>query len=629
MSKNKIQKGAGGKSSNKKVFIGVKNQYQTLKKFRYHILALTLLFLGFLIYYNTLNVPFYFDDYDSIIDNPTIKNLSYFKQYNGIYDLMHIRYFSYLSFAINFYYSGVSVVGYHITNIAIHFLSSIMVMLLIRQILDSPTVKDSLTNNDKFKIAVFGSILFLVHPIQTQAVTYIVQRMTSLATLFYLTTVFFYVWGRNLYYSSSTIKNKLVVVPLFLASAIAFFLSLFSKEIAVTLPISIVMCELLFIRNRKMKISWGVVGTITAFFLVTIIVVITNYGLPIEADNIPRLVYLFTQIDVMFTYFRLLFFPVYQNIDYDFPLRSSLVDPELIIKLMVILAILFYAIKEVKKNKIITFGIFWFFITISVESSIIPIRDVINEHRLYLPMFGFVIMMGVFLLKMSKKFSGQKTFYIMSLILTVVLSILSYERNKLWNDPGKMWSDVISKSPAKDRPYLARGSYYLRENQADAAIADFLKVISLNKKEFRAYDNIGYAYQTKDMYDQAIRYHDIAIQMNPSSAFSYNNRGVCLLYLKEWDKAILDFNKAISLQNTYTDAYFNLGYVYYLMQDYSSSIKYFSQALILNPSYNDIYPYLVMANYRLGKIDQAKEKYAIMKNKGMKISPSIKNVMGD
>ena len=629
MSKNKIHKGAGGKSSNKKKFFGEMIHSPILKKFRYPILVLILLFLGFLIYYNTRNVPFYFDDYDSIIDNPTIKNLNYFKQYNGIYDLMHIRYFSYLSFAINFHYSGMGVVGYHITNIAIHFLSSIMVMLLIIQILNSPAVKDSLTDDDKFKIAVFGSILFLVHPIQTQAVTYIVQRMTSLATLFYLTTVFFFVWGRNLYYSSSTIKNKLVVVPLFLASTIAFFLSLFSKEIAVTLPISIVMCELLFIRNKKMEISWGVVGTIIAFFSFALILVITKYGLPIEADNIPRQVYLFTQIDVMFTYFRLLFFPVYQNIDYDFPLRSSLVDPELIIKLLLILAILFYAIKEAKRNKIISFGIFWFFITISVESSIIPIRDVINEHRLYLPMFGFVIMTGVFLLKMSKRISSQKTFNIMFLILIAVLSTLSYERNKLWNNPDKMWSDVISKSPAKDRPYLARGSFYLREKQADAAIADFLKVISLNKKEFRAYDNIGYAYQTKDMYDQAIKYHDIAIQMNPNSAFSYNNRGVCLLYLKKWDMAILDFNKAISLQNTYTDAYFNLGYVYYLMQDYSSSIQYFSQALSLNPSYSDIYPYLVMANYRLGKIDQAKEKYELMKSKGMKISPSIKKVMGD
>ena len=122
MSKNKITKGAGGKPSNKKVFIGEKTHYQTLKKFRYPILVLTLLFIGFLIYYNTLNVPFYFDDYDSIIDNPTIKDLSYYKHYNGIYDLMHIRYFSYLSFAINFHYSGMSVVGYHITNIAIHFL---------------------------------------------------------------------------------------------------------------------------------------------------------------------------------------------------------------------------------------------------------------------------------------------------------------------------------------------------------------------------------------------------------------------------------------------------------------------------------------------------------------------------
>ncbi|MFA5792087.1 MAG: tetratricopeptide repeat protein [Candidatus Paceibacterota bacterium] len=500
-------------------------------------------------------------------------------------------------------------------------------MLLTKQILNSTTIKDLYDDNDKFKIAAFATFLFLVHPVQTQAVTYIVQRMTSLAGLFYFASIYFYMLGRNNFYKDPSLRNKLIFIIAFIFSAISFLFGLLSKQIAVTVPITIIICELLLIRNKKMKISWIIVGSISVILLFMGILMLTTIGLPIEADNTPRHVYLLTQIDVMFTYFRLLILPINQNIDYDFPMRYSLIDLEIIFKLFLLIAVVFFSVRMSGKNKLYAFGVLWFFVTISVESSIIPIRDVINEYRLYIPIFGFAVIASVSLLYISKKFFNQKKFLLFSSSLLIILAILSYNRNELWNDPEKMWTDVISKSPKKDRPYLARGSHYLRTNQVDVAISDFQKVLQLNKNEFRAYDNLGYAYQSKNQFDQAIRYHEVAIKMNPRSALSYNNRGVCYINKKEWDKAVTDFSTAISLYNDYTDAFFNLGYVYYFKKEYDNSIKYFTKALNLNPSYYDIYPYLVISYYRLGKLNLARNNYETMKRLEMKIPNSIRAVM--
>lgn len=629
MGKNKNRKGAGLASKDSHIRTNSKFGFKIFSEHKYSAFSLILIVAGFIIYSNTLNVPFYFDDYDSIIDNPAIKNLNSFFHYNGIYDLMHTRFFSYLTFALNFHFSGLNVTGYHITNILIHLCSSLFVLLLVKEILNSSAIKDEFTGKEKFFIAALSASIFLFHPVQTQAVTYLVQRMSSLAALFYIASIYFYLRGRNLYNAESSNSVKIKSLFHFILAVISFFLSLFSKEIAATIPLAIILTELLFIRNRKGKINWYIISSISAVLIAAAVTIFSLGALPIEADNTPRQVYLFTQIDVMFTYFRLLFFPFSQNIDYDFPLQSSLLNAALMIKLLLLLALIIFAVLQYKKNKLITFGIFWFFITISVESSIIPIRDVINEHRLYLPMPGFSLIISFLLVVLSRRLGNLKIAQLFSTVLIAVLVILTFNRNELWKDPGQMWSDVISKSPFKARPYLARGSFYLRDNQPDPAISDFLKVIELDKKEFRAYDNIGYAYQSKNLYGEAIKYHDIAIKMNPSSALSFNNRGVCLLYLGEWDKAVPDFEKAASLNSNYTDAFFNLGYVFYLKKEYDKSNRYFSRALSINPAYTDIYPYLVMGNYRLGKAVEAKKYYEEMKRLGLTITKSIRDAMRD
>ncbi|MCX6175423.1 MAG: tetratricopeptide repeat protein [Ignavibacteriales bacterium] len=578
--------------------------------------------LGILIYSNTIRIPFYFDDLDSVVRNPLIKNLQNFTTLPAILDL-NPRFISYLSFALNFHYGGLDVMGYHLINILIHLINTFLVMYLTHLTLCTPLLKDKYDKQAKTLFIFMVGLVFVAHPIQTQTVNYIVQRMTSLATLFYLLSLCSYIKAK--FVSANVSINIIIryglIVLLLAFSLLAAIMGLWSKQIVVTLPLIVILYEVMFLRNRENKIYWKTVIGLSLFLLISIILVLFKIGLPIEADGTPRSVYLLTQINVLVTYIKLLILPINLNFDYDFPFTYSLLDTRTIIDLVILLAIIFIAIKFAKRNRLVSFSILWFFITISVESSIIPIRDVIVEQRLYLPMFGFSLLLISLVFLFIQKYRIPALFLFSCLILCY--SILTYQRNSLWNDPIAMWTDVIRQSPDKLRPNFYRGFAYLHNNEIDLAINDFKNVIAKYPKYYLAYDNLGLAYQEKKDYRTAIKYHDEAIQINPDNPIAYNNRALAFIFLGDYDKSIDDLNKAVGLNNQYDDAFYNLGYVYFLTKKHENAIKYFLKAFELNPTYTDIYNYLGYSYNELGDYKKAKEQVDLMRSKGITPNPRL------
>jgi len=583
---------------------------------------LIVIIIGVLIYSNTFNVPFYYDDFDTIVDTPYIKSLENFSSLPGIFDYSG-RYISFLSLALNYHFDQFDVTWYHIVNLIIHLINSILVMLFTRLVLNSAPLKDRFDFKEKSLFAFFVGLIFVSHPLQTQAVTYISQRMTSLAALFYLLALIFYVKARivSISINHRLYKKILLALLLFISCIFAFILGIWSKQIVASLPIAIVLYEILFIRNALNRINWKSVTLISAVFLALVLVFIIYIGLPIEADHIPRETYLLTQINVLVTYLRLLFVPINLNIDYDYPLTTNLMDFTTILNLLILAVLIYIGIKLAKRQPLISFSIFWFFITLSVESSLIPIRDVIVEHRLYIPVFGF----SLALISLLFLFIKQNTLkYSILAVVLIFYSFSTYNRNQLWNYPEKMWTDVISKSPNKDRPYLARGAYYLDKNQNDLAIIDFKKVISIKPSDFKAYDNLGLAYQGKNEFELALKYHEAAIKIKPDFSTAYNNRGVCYIYMKEWDKAINDFKSAVALYTNYADAYYNLGYSYYHKKEYQNSVNYFRIALDLNPSYSEIHRFLAVCYAYLNQKDLALKHINMMDKMGMTVTNQLR-----
>lgn len=519
--------------------------------------------LGFIIYSNTFHSPFYLDDEHSIIDNISIRNLS---DTNAIFNYFPTRFITDLSIAFNYHLDELNVFGYHLFNLVVHLLSAMMVWWLVLLTLRAPALKGNKISGCSRIIALFAGLVFVSHPIQTQGVTYIIQRAASLATLFYVSSIAFYARSR-------LSKNGLSYYILSLAT---LMLAMFSKEMTITLPLMILLYEFCFFREGKA--DWKRLAPfIASMLIIPLTMVMTkcaDFGhmhlVREPAPGIPSLSYLLTQFRVIVTYIRLLLIPVNQNLDYYYSISKTLFNIPVLSSLILLIIILIAAVKIRHKYNFISFGIFWFFLTLLPESSLIPIQDVIFEHRLYLPMVGY----AMFLVGAIYYIFGNKSLKPVVIILSAAVisySISTYNRNFIWKDRLTLWSDVIHKSPNKARPYYNRGFTYYQQGNLLQAIPDFSKAIEINPNYGEVYANRGAAYRVQGNLTQAIADYSMAIGIDPNFAEAYNNRGNVYYLQGNLTQAITDYTKAIEINTNSADTYSNRSVSYYKTKEYDKA----------------------------------------------------------
>ncbi len=612
-----------------------------LQKSYIHIILITL--LGFLIYSNTFNVPFHFDDVYNIIDNPAIKDFKYFKEpsliqkYKPLYDALMMRYIGYLTFAINYKIHSLNVTGYHIVNLVIHIFNSIIFYLLIFLIFSTPYFRNhGIKNPDTSRlIAFFASLLFVCHPIQTQAVTYIVQRLTSLATMFYLSSLIMYIKARITLSQKADISFFSAPTLIFYClSIISAIFAMKTKEISFTLPIIIILCEFMFFEESFKKRLLFLIPFILTMLIIPFGLLGSNRpagdllgGLG-EATRVEtamsRLDYLFTQFRVIVTYIRLLFLPVNQNIDYDYPVYNSFYEPNVFLSFLFLLSIFiiavyfFYRSKSSANNnsiqylRLISFGIFWFFITLSVESSVIPIIDVIFEHRLYLPSIGVFIAISslVYIVFNKLKSTEAKALLIsFSFLILFTFSIATYVRNNLWKEPITLWEDVIRKSPNKARGYNNLGFLYTQANQHDKALYYLQKATELKSSYSVARHNLGLAYAKKGMIDDAIKELRLSVELDPSNALAHYDLALAYIKKGEMQNALQQLNEAIRYKPDYAEAYNNIGAIYFLMNHLDEAIENFQMALRFKPDNAEAHFNIGNAYKAKGMIEKANQHF--------------------
>ncbi|MEN8134055.1 MAG: tetratricopeptide repeat protein [Thermodesulfobacteriota bacterium] len=596
---------------------------------------LLVIILGILGYSNTLNVPFQLDDVANIVENPVIKNLVYYKTpakakvYNGFaeYPILINRYIGSLTFALNYKMHGLDVTGYHVVNILIHLINSLLIYWFVHLIFitlasgaggDNPLVLRHAST-----IALFSSLLFVAHPIQTQAVTYIIQRFASLATMFYLFSIIMYIKARLALNDSNTkTRGKKISTRALVYYLIALFaavLAMKTKEIAFTLPAMIVLYEFLFFKGEtKSRILYLLPFILTMLIIPTTLIYIVGLGGGVTrlVTDMPRLDYLFTEFRVIITYIRLIFFPVDQNLDYDYPLYHSIFDPEVFLSFMALSTICFTVIYSFWRyritlplTRVILFGTAWFFATLSIESSIIPIVDVIFEHRMYLPSLGIFLVISI-LLVMIIEGCQQKwvdgTIFLSVIIVSMVLTGITYSRNNVWNDKIVLWQDVVNKSPGKARGIHSLGVAYSEKGNLDKAIKFYNKAILIDPSYYKAYYNLGKAYFTKGLIDESIKAYRSAINLNPSHVKAYSNLGIAYLTQGLIDESITAYRNAINLNPSHANAYANLGKAYFAKGLIDESITAFRNAINLNPSHASAHFNLGLAYGEKGLIKEAK-----------------------
>ncbi|MFQ5480432.1 MAG: tetratricopeptide repeat protein, partial [Thermodesulfobacteriota bacterium] len=368
---------------------------------------LLLVLLVFLIYSNVIGAPFIFDDLRYIVDNAFLRDLSNFYSFGGT------RYVVFLSFAVNYAIGGLSPAGYHLVNIAIHALNSVLVFFLIRALFHTPACSSGAGGAagravPGFQVAFVTALVFAAHPMETEAVAYVSQRFASLVALFYLLAIYCYISSRLKFLD----RKRGAGFALFAAAFISALIAQKAKETAFTLPAVILLVEFLFFQRAVFSLKNG--GRLALPFLALLAVIPLALFHPLgtasqagiaqtlrhfqleELATLSRSDYLFTEFTVLVTYIRLLFFPVGQRGDYDYALYHSFFNAAVFFS-FVFLAIIFIVavylvIRSARSKRVFGlmagFGLLWFFIIISIESSIVPIKDVIFEHRVYLPSAG-------------------------------------------------------------------------------------------------------------------------------------------------------------------------------------------------------------------------------------------------
>jgi protein O-mannosyl-transferase len=580
-----------------------------------YIMPILIILVGILAYVNTFSVPFQFDDDAYIVNNPIIRTFHFFLAPWDVTNLtvlsptavppalrfaFRTRILGYLSFAVNYHLHGLNVAGYHIFNLAMHVLCAILVYLIIMATLRTENFKTVIRNRDAYPdefIAGIAALLFVSHPIHTQAVTYISQRFVSQAAFFSLLSLYLYI--RSVQMPPAAWRQA--VFGTSLASGVAAMLT---KEFTFTLPFLIALYDVMFLQgNRKIRIRR--LAPFAATLTIIPLLVFCQPGAlhtldstmrtitAADTSNISRSNYLLTQFRVIILYLRLLFVPIGQNVDHYVPVYTSFFDLPVMFSFLLLivlfagaiwLALVFIRNKRHSELGLASFGILWFFISLSVESSIIPLGELVAEYRLYLPSVGIIIAVSALGLYVTRKFSLRPLLlYSVCALVIVALSVATILRNAVWGSETALWEDAASKSPGLVRPHQNLGLYYSMQGRLEDARHELNLALALAPGDTELHNNLGVVYKKLKDYDLAIQEYNTVLKLTPDDVMARYNLGNVYLAQNDISDAIREYEMTVKLIPDYDEVHNNLGIAYCKGGRADVAIREFDRALQLNP----------------------------------------------
>ena len=540
---------------------------------------------GTVLYSGTLVAGFHLDDFRTIVLNDAIDDPGDFVR---IAAFNPRRIIGTYTFAVNRAFTGADPAGFHIVNILIHILASIVVYLLSTRLAESKPIGSPLLSARIF--GAFCALVFISHPIQTQAVTYIVQRYASLMSLMYLGALLAYVQARI-----STGRRR---IAWFAVASILAIAAMFTKETALTIPFAVALLECYFFSDSPRSFlgkltsqrAWYVIAPgLLITSLVTYLavrslgnlfpsVVSQRYGDPL----LTPAVYLATQFTVIPRYLMLLLFPAGQTIDHDVPAADSFADPAVAGGMLFIFLLLAGVIFLYRRNRLVSFGIAWFLTTLMIESSIWPLGNVMFEHRLYLPMFGFALALTGTVAHIG---DGRiRTIGFTALAAAVVaFGWLTVTRNMVWGDEITLWSDAIRKAPHKSRPYHCLALAYQQEGDVVTAERLYREALSRNPDNEETLNNLGLILIGKKEYIEAGEVLSHALELEPDTVATLNSMATLSLALGRNDTAASYLRRALEREPDSAETHANLGYMLFLTGKINAAERHLDTAISLDP----------------------------------------------
>lgn len=553
-------------------------------------------FFALLVYCNSFTAPFTLDDFSSISNNYAIRNPF---DPGAIWKFYSNRFVLYYTISINYFIHDTAVVGYHIVNMLIHIVNGFLVFLILRNLLRLNPFSSRIPGRYGNILSLLSSLIFICHPLQVNAVTYIIQRTAALAATFYFLAILFFIR-----YRLQDKTGDFVLCLLFTVIA------MFTKENTITIPFLLILLEFMFFLQDG-KTSWKKRLLLLFILLLTVPIipgtnlVLKGYsqsdpGVSFKAStSMNRFHYFYTQQNVILQYIKLLFVPIGQNFDYSeaFPKSKTLWENHSLFSFVILSFIGLFGLLHLRRNKFLSLGILWFFIGLAVESSFISIKDVYFEHRLYFPVVGYVIfLLGLVFYetgKTKRTYVFKKPVYVfivLACILIPVYSGFTLYRNYVFSDSIRLWSDVVKKAPGSDRAHCILGTNYLdayetqdlkREDYLDKAEVELKKAIELHSYNDTAYCNLSKVYYLKKDYVKCVEMAQKAISM-VSSTYAYQNLGLGYQGLGQNNEAVNAFLSGYRLDNKCTFLLKSLGNIYQDMADHKNAVFYYEEFLKYN-----------------------------------------------
>jgi Flp pilus assembly protein TadD len=499
-----------------------------------------------LVYLNSLQNEFVFDDLGLIVESSRIRDLRNLPEILGIDGRSAYRPLRTASHAIEYALFGLNPAGFRAVNIALHVLNGTLLFFLFRALLRNP------------RPALLAAIVFAIHPIQTESVAYISGRRDLLFALFYLLGFACYVRYRE--------TDRLRY--LFLAG-FAYLLSLLSKEMAISLPLlclcydvvrSIPAAEGNSPLSPLQAVAEGVrtavrrhtllyaAGTAGLLFLVWYYVYRINPSQQREMYGGGLGPTLMTSARIVVHYLKLLIFPVTLSADYSynaFPVSRSLGDPRALFALAILGAVVWGLLRLLPSARWAAFGGLWFFVTLLPVSQIIPHHEMMAEHYLYLPSAGIFLTAGVLLERRFAQQRHQLAIAAAFLILVVLLSARTVVRNRDWLDNQTLWTKTLQTAPESARARINVGELALRKGHTVQAYREFREAVRIQPDDAINRDNLGIVLLRHGMFDEAEQQFREAIRIRPRYVKSRVNLGLIYLNRRRLDEAEQEFRTAL------------------------------------------------------------------------------------
>lgn len=608
---------------------------------------LSLLTLVF--YYPSLRYPFQFDDLANISKKFDIRFMSWdilFSNSRWVGEVLN---------RLNYQMGKFDPWYYRVVNVSLHILSGLLVFALFYKLCQLAR-RNSFLNNHAFSLASVTAALFLLHPVQTQTVSYVIQaRLEGLASLCVLGAIYLFITA----YTTKSVIQRSVLLAL---SLFIGFVSCGTKEIVIVAPFLLLLADWFFLSQEewssfKQRIWFHLVFTAVIFtgllyylkpeFFTAVLglkVTLPNNRGNIITDSVNDMItplhYMISEFKVILHYLAIFILPTSLSVEYDWRLSPNFFSPDAFFPFIALVTLFGLAIYLAwnKRNSYISFGLLWFFLSIAPRSTIIPSPELICDYKTYLASVGwlFVLAAGIVslgsylaslpLFETLNRFSSYHVHTAALFLMAFALGSASMSRNSVWSSPVSFWEDVVKKAPTKARGHNNLGVALSEDQRFEEAIPNYLQAVKLDRFYSDPWSNLAVAYSIRGDDEKAIQSLKEAIRINPFYPEAYNNLGSLELKRKDYTTAQFYLDKALELRPYYGKAYFNLGRLYMEKQEPEKAWAFFKKATEGDMDNEEGFTILGQVSMQMKKYPEAVAAFSTAVKMGMQDSGVIFNL---